>query len=106
MHIYILITHQEEPLEMTIRNLLSECSFPSTSKCPGKPVSGSTTLPPPGETPSWWRCRGTLKAGGASAAVNQKAAQSQQDTGVGPPDEICEPAACVRATHSGKIIIL
>lgn len=42
--------------------------------CPKQPseisclsaVSGSTTLPAPGETPSWWGCRGKLKAGGTS----------------------------------------
>lgn len=49
---------------------------------------------------------GNWRLGARQAAINQKAEQSQQDTGVRPPDEICEPAACVRATHSGKIIIL
>ena len=49
---------------------------------------------------------GNWRLGARQAAINQKAEQSQQDTQVRPPDEICKPAACIQATHSGKIIIL
>lgn len=49
---------------------------------------------------------GNWRLGACQAAINQQAEQSQQDTWVRPPDEICKPAACIWATHSGKIIIL